>query len=80
MVKNARKAEGNVFCKLQVAYTFSKFATNLEEAFTILRDYMEPILETEELHLLHEKIKTGNAIAEINVLVSTFFSIEHLGR
>eukprot|EP00957_Ditylum_brightwellii_P187552 14282601-Ditylum_brightwellii.AAC.1 len=55
-------------------YTFSKFATDLEKAFTTLRDYKEPISETDKLCLLHKKIKTGN------VLVNTFFSTEHPGR
>eukprot|EP00957_Ditylum_brightwellii_P138447 10553131-Ditylum_brightwellii.AAC.1 len=60
IVNCARKVKDNAFYKSQGAYTFSKFATDLEEAFTTLGDYEGPITENEKLRLLHEKTKTDN--------------------
>eukprot|EP00957_Ditylum_brightwellii_P060090 4563310-Ditylum_brightwellii.AAC.1 len=98
VVKHTMKVKDSVFYKSQVTYTFSKFTTNLKEAFTTLQDYEEFNSENEELCLLHEKIKIDSAnfnasmirvifrldittfesaLVKTNVLVSTFFSMEH---
>ena len=60
IINHAWKVRDNAFYKSQGAYTFSKFSTNLEEVFTILRDYGESVKEEEKLQLLREKIKTDN--------------------
>eukprot|EP00957_Ditylum_brightwellii_P190340 14488756-Ditylum_brightwellii.AAC.1 len=68
ILNHARKVKYNVFYEPQGTYTFSKFATDLEETFTTLRDYKEPISKTDKLHLLCEKIKTDNASFNASVI------------
>eukprot|EP00957_Ditylum_brightwellii_P156690 11926132-Ditylum_brightwellii.AAC.1 len=48
IVNQARKTEDGAFYRLQGAYIFAWFTTDLEEAFTTLDDYSKPVLEEEK--------------------------------
>eukprot|EP00957_Ditylum_brightwellii_P145714 11095655-Ditylum_brightwellii.AAC.1 len=68
VVNQARKKKDGALYRLQGAYTFAQFTTDLEEAFTTLDDDRKPVLEKEKLQLLREKIKTDNASLNASVI------------
>jgi len=60
IVEDARRRRDGAYFKSQAIYTFEKFASELQEAFTTLAEYDDPVSPNEQLRLLRHKINTEN--------------------
>ena len=69
IVEHARKKRDKAVYRSQAVYSFERFSTDLQEAFTLLGEYDVAVPEAEQIRLLREKIKTDKA--DFNAAVIT---------
>ena len=61
IIQYARAKRDKAIYRSQAIYTFKKFSTDLQEAFTLLVEYDTEVPQAEQIHLLREKIMTHKA-------------------
>ena len=69
IVERARHKRDKAVYKSEAIYPFEKFTTDLEECFTLLADYDEPVPRSEQIRLLRDKIVTDRS--DFNAAVAT---------
>ena len=61
IIQYARMKRDKAVNRSQAIYTFEKFSTDLQEAFTLLAEYDTEVPQAEQIRLLREKIMTDKA-------------------
>ena len=77
IIQYARAKRDKAVYRSQAIYTFEKFSTDLQEAFTLLAEYDTEVPQAEQIRLLREKIMTDKA--DFNAAaITTLMDSNHL--